>query len=328
MENIERIGIVSKDDLNEEFYFASLTEEAYRKGLLYENDIEKLQMDILALLAYKTERYTSGESSSVRVEIAESIMASNMYTIGIYLKAFPIPDDAISALSGENVMQLYTAGRRKIAAKLRTAKLLYGKVRDSRLKIENHCYNETVSGSLKQFFKTYNPDFKAQDINITADYPLCISINNLVGVEFIAQYLQALYCENMFCALFCKDSINNLLLGYDRHYSSLIFNIFEQVFTCGIGCVLANTDVWDLQLSSIKISQIYAALSDKPKDVVQSVVARAYSQLIKILGINNPMLLEYLQKCMPGIVFNILNGIKLNKLDAVFIQAKYFEIFQ
>ncbi|MEG1103637.1 MAG: DUF6179 domain-containing protein, partial [Oscillospiraceae bacterium] len=229
MENIERICIVSKDDLNEEFYFASLTEEAYRKGLLYENDIEKLQMDILALLAYKTERYTSGESSSVRVEIAESIMASNMYTIGIYLKAFPIPDDAISALSGESVMQLYTAGRRKIAAKLRTAKLLYGKVRDSRLKTENHCYNETVSGSLKQFFKTYNPDFKAQDINITADYPLCVSINNLVGVEFIAQYLQALYCENMFCALFRKDSINNLLLGYDKHYSSLIFNVFEQV---------------------------------------------------------------------------------------------------
>ncbi|MGB5824607.1 MAG: DUF6179 domain-containing protein, partial [Proteocatella sp.] len=95
MNNIEKISIISRNKLSEEFYFNSLLEEAYNLNLLSEADIEKIQLECLELLAYKTDRYIGSDNSSVQVDIAKNIMESNMYTIGLYLKSLPSPDDAI-----------------------------------------------------------------------------------------------------------------------------------------------------------------------------------------------------------------------------------------
>ena len=67
-------------------------------------------------------------------------------------------------------------------------------------------------------------------MKITADYPL---YNNLIGkldgVEFIKEYLNSLYLENLFCKKFSEDKIKYLLYGYSHDYKELIINIFEIV---------------------------------------------------------------------------------------------------
>lgn len=51
--------------------------------------------------------YTSGDSSSIRVGVAESIMNANLYTVGIYLKSFRDLEDAlIDADFSENEIEM------------------------------------------------------------------------------------------------------------------------------------------------------------------------------------------------------------------------------
>ena len=87
MANIEKKHIIDSNKLSGEQYFTSILQETYSNGLLCDSDMEKIQLQCIQLLAYKCERYSGGESSSIRVEAAESIMKSNLYTIGLYLKS-------------------------------------------------------------------------------------------------------------------------------------------------------------------------------------------------------------------------------------------------
>ena len=86
MANINKRHIIDKARLSGENYFTSLLQQACFSGILTENDLKRLQIQCIEFLAYKCKRYNSGDSSSIRVEIAESIMKSNLYSIGIYLK--------------------------------------------------------------------------------------------------------------------------------------------------------------------------------------------------------------------------------------------------
>lgn len=94
MGNIEKQCIINSNKLSSEFYFNSILQEAYICGLLNDSDLENIQLQCINLLAYKSDRYNMGESSSIRVETAESIMKSNLYSIGLYLKSLSDPDQA------------------------------------------------------------------------------------------------------------------------------------------------------------------------------------------------------------------------------------------
>ena len=112
---IDKIRVIDRMQLSEENYFQSLLEQAHRKGLVGDGDIERIQYDCLKLLARKVERYNSGDSSSIRVEKAQDIMASLLFTLGLWLKTYPNPDDAITVLQSEPIDEIYQKGRKRIA---------------------------------------------------------------------------------------------------------------------------------------------------------------------------------------------------------------------
>jgi hypothetical protein len=110
MVNIKNRHIIDSNNLNEESYFISILQEAYACGLLYDSDIENIQLQCIDFLAYKSENYNGGESSSIRVEVAENIMKSNLYTIGLYLKSLPDADSAVSELKSTRIDEIYKKG--------------------------------------------------------------------------------------------------------------------------------------------------------------------------------------------------------------------------
>ncbi|MEG1972700.1 MAG: DUF6179 domain-containing protein, partial [Oscillospiraceae bacterium] len=94
MDSIKKIQVLDRHLLREDAYFTSLIKEALQHQLLSDFDIKRIQTDTLKLLSSRIKDFTRGESSSVRSEIAESIMQSNLFAISIYLKSLPTPDDA------------------------------------------------------------------------------------------------------------------------------------------------------------------------------------------------------------------------------------------
>ena len=73
MMNLEQIHVINKAALSGKNYFASLMSQGRLCCLLMDKDIERLQLESLTLLAEQTEKWSRGESSSIRVEKAQEL---------------------------------------------------------------------------------------------------------------------------------------------------------------------------------------------------------------------------------------------------------------
>ena len=294
--------------------------------MITEDDILNLQMQILQLLDEIVYKYNGVDSSSIRKEIMEDISNSNIYTISIYLKSFRNPDEAIKSIKEQGLEIAYQEGRKKIDKMLNIIRLMYIKVKQNKLNIENDTYNDTINGGIQGFLKIYNPDFKAQDMKITADYPL---YNNLIGkldgVEFIKEYLSSIYLENLFCKKFSEEKIKYLLYGYSQDYKELIINIFEIVLLEVIACKLVKRDVQDLSISIAELNEIYLMLENKDKSEIENIINLVYKEICNELILDNEELQRYIKKNLSSVVEIITNAVKQKTLDKVFIQQKFVE---
>lgn len=324
MNEIEIISKIKREKLDERNYFKTLIEVAYEEQMITEEDILNLQIQILQLLDEIVYKYNGVDSSSIRKEMIEDISNSNIYTISIYLKSFRNLDEAIKILKENGIEIAYREGRKKIDKILNIIRVMYIKVKQNKLNIENDTYNDTIIGGIQGFLKIYDPDFRAQDMKITADYPL---YNNLIGkldgVEFIKEYLSSLYLENIFCKKFSEEKIKYLLYGYSHDYKKLIINIFEIVLLEVIACKLVERDIQDLSISTAELNEIYLMFEDKDKVEIEIIVGEVYKEICNELILDNEELQRYIKKNLNSFVEIITNAVKQNTLDKIFITQKF-----
>lgn len=324
MGDIETVSKINKQNLDERNYFKTLIEEAYSNKMLTDEDMANLQIQILQVLDENIYKYNGNESSSIRKEIAEDISNSNIYTISIYLKTFKNPDEAVKELKEKGLRTIYKNGRKKIDTMLNIIRVMYIKVKENKLNIQNDAYNDTITGGIKGFLKVYNPDFKAQDMKITADYPLYNNIiGKLDGVEFIKQYLNSIYLENTFCKKFSEEKIEYLLYGYSHDYQELIINIFEIVLLEAIACKLVKRNIQDITISISELNEIYKLLENKGKAEVRNIIIKAYQEVLYELNLEIEDYKTYIEKNLDNIIEMVLNSKRQKTLDKIFITQKF-----
>jgi hypothetical protein len=293
-------------------------------GMLSDIQLEKIQFDCLSLLAKKTERYNSGDSSSIRVEAAQHLLASIMFTIGVWLKTYPIPDDAVATVQKDGMDALYQNGRERIDRLIKSTKMLHSSIIGNLVQTENVFYRSTIVDGIKGFFKLYYPEFAAQEIHITADYPVHNPMERLLGIEFIQKYLECIYYENLFCAQFSAEDVHHLLCGYDEHYEQLLFNIYGPVLSAAIGCILSGRDVHRLEMAPSSIKNLSDLFRGKTRTEIEGILMEAAGQLSELLELSES-LKRYLSGSLPQIAAAIENAVLLKTLNRVFILPKYPE---
>lgn len=324
MTNIEKISKIKKEALSGEHYFESLLEQAYRSELLSDKQLEGIQHNCLSLLAKKVEQYNNGDSDSIRVEAAQSLLASIMFTIGLCLKAYPCPDDAVAELQNKSLANLFQKGREDVDRLIKATKLLHASLIGQLMETKNVFYNSTVVDGIKGFFKLYSPEFTAQEIHITADYPVHHRIEPLAGIEFIQKYLECLYFENLFCVQFSKVDLHHLLCGYREDYEELLFNIYEQVLTAALGCILSGRNVYRLALTPEDVEGLNTLFDGKKREAIAELLVEALDSLSGSMGLGNP-LKDYLRESLPQIAVSIENALQLKNLDRVFVVPRDLE---
>lgn len=326
MKDIDIADRIMNKNLDEKNYFKTLIEEAYFNKKLTDEDIANLHIQILRLLDEMIYKYNGNESSSIRKEIAEDILRSNDYTISIYLKTLNDPEEAINQLKRKNLRYIYQEGRKKINKMLNIIRVMYIKIKKNKLNIQNGTYNDTIVNGIKGFLKIYDPDFKAHDMKITADYPLYNNlIGKLEGVEFINQYLNFICLENTFCKKFPENKIEYLLYGYSHDFQKLIINIFEIILLETIACKLVNRDIRDLAISTSELDEIYNILKDKEKVKIKDIIEKACQEILYDLELDDKLYQEYINENMGDIIEIIINAEEQKTLDKVFITQRFIE---
>lgn len=180
--------------------------------------------ELLPIVAKLTERYTSGESTSVTYERARELMGAVQYCIQELQQ-----EDALAVKKGLTAEQAYALGLEKVKEKVRFATKQYARLMQNFDAYGNRNYQETVVKALSGFLVYYNVEFEPQENVITMDYPTIISIRNQSGVDAIARYLSYILLEQRFLQGLSHENVIRILEEYDRDYGEQFYNIARVV---------------------------------------------------------------------------------------------------
>lgn len=321
MMNLERIHVINKAALSGKNYFASMMLQGRLCCLLTDKDIERLQLESLALLAEQTEKWSRGESSSIRVEKAQELLASVYYTVGLALKAYPSPEDAIDALKREGLDLLFRIGQEQITGKIRAARRMHQAMKKKLFRTRNVFYRSTVADGIDGFFKLYRPEFSAQEIHITVDYPAFMDVTDLIGIEFIEGYLKNIGFENQFLLLFSANSVHHLLCGLDENYPQIPMNIYEPVLAAALGCVLTDQSIREL---SCDLDTLKELLDGRSREEIEGLLCAALRQMMAELDCSSGLAV-YLRSSLPKLALLIQNAMRMGHLETIVLIPVYPE---
>ena len=196
---------------------------------LTEQESQRFQSDLLWALADQLGRYTAGKSSSVPQEAAQKVMESMLYCISSELSTRP---DPAAAVRGTSAAELFRRGAERVKSMVSDAELLYRQVLQTRTETDLIAYNTTLDQTIPGFFKTYDPEYAAQENGALTgfpDYPLLSDDQSRGGILYIKNYLEELLRENRFCAKYRKNYIRAVLLLYGRKYKMNYQGLFVNI---------------------------------------------------------------------------------------------------
>ena len=313
MNELRRINKIDKSGLSNKDYFSSLLLIAAEQNIINQNDFARIQTEIYGLLKQKTESYSSGKSSSARNELAAAFIRSVFYSAGIYLKQLDSPEEALVQIKTASLAELEHKGFEIIGKKLERAKLIHTKLVRNLFKTQNVFYRSTLVDGINGFFKLYRPEFSADEIHITADYPLYIRINDLAGIEFIEKYLLYASFENKFCKYFDPVRVHTLLLNLNENYAKLIMNIYEPVLTASLCAVLTKQDPYELSPNSTELRII---LKEKTESEISQMLSICSSKLNEQLRVPT-QLGAYIKMSVPQLAFSLRRASEQNCLERI-----------
>ncbi len=308
--------------LNDAQYVPSLIQEACRLNLLSEAELELIRLRMIELLKRQVERYTGGESSSVREETAQNLIRSALFSIGLYFKSLRDDDERVLALKNTKMTELYQKSRPLLKKQIADARVMLKMVQNNRLRTDNIAYNDTIDRALPGFFKTYDMEFASDEITAAIDYPLCLDKMEAAGIEYISGYLKKLYYENLFCRKFSETDIGMLLNGYDRRHRELLINIFLLVLKNSLGSALLGHSARRLEIRGSDREGLSKMLSRLGRTELYAALKNAAGRLMEELDIESGFLREYLLCAVREILPELQNALKHDSLGAVFPELR------
>jgi len=318
---IEKQYSINKDNLDKSNYLQSLLSESVRLKLLNAEEINSIRLQLADMITMETRSYTQGDSSSVTVETAQSLMMSIIYTLDFYLKSLSSTDKCLDAIKFMKLTDIYTKGKELIKNQIEKTKIFLDLIQRNKISTDNIAYNDTIE-SLADFPKKYNPIFAAHDLVVSIDYPLCIDRMDTCGVEYISIYLEKLYWENEFCKKFSMENISNLLNGYSNENTELLINIFGLVLANSLGSVLLKRSAKDLRIVENDCLYLQHSLISMPSMDYESEIYSSTVKIIDELEIENEFLKNYIHETVDSISARIKELLKLNKLSNIFTAMK------
>ena len=283
---------------------------------LSETEEQSIQAKLFALLARRTELYTMGEHSSVRIETAQELLQSVIFCLNLYLKQ---SGNKRKLLAQADLEELFKLGQGVIEERLELGKKLYRIACDSAPEIENTSYKDTLR-NIGDFFKRYDYRFFAHLIPCDIDYQLCNPVQEgLQGVEYINQYLGRIIIENSFVSKFENSIVERLLNSYCSDYKGLVINIYAPLAANAVGLALLHEEVRSLCITEAdgeRLVKLFEPLSVTPaKKALGDAAERACAEL----KISDASSVRYLRKTAEELFPRIEAALPHGGLDGVFV---------
>jgi hypothetical protein len=321
--DIEKPSHLRKDILDPNHYTLDLIEEARRAGLINQPALDSIQAQLMSLLGELIIRYTKGDSASLKIENAQGLLLSILYSIDVYISSIPNPEDAIALLKADNLKEIYEKGLALVASCVANTKNLYQEIMDKKLDLPIQAYHLTLDEALPDFINNYDELFHAQDITVSMDYPLLFDDMRIQGVFYIKQYLENLAIETQFCSLFPKQDVAKLLANYGQVYRidtrEALINVFEVLLTNSLFSTLAGNKAIELDISKLQYELLREKFKGLDNGQCSSLINEATEALIKDLGIDQANLRAYIRNFKKVIMPRFISALGHDCLENIII---------
>lgn len=284
--------------------------------VLTEEDEINIQAKLWLLLKRRTELYTMGEHSSVRVETAQELLQSINFCLDLYLKQ---SKNTKKLLATADLEELFTLGQRALEEQLELGKKLYNRACLTAPEIQNISYRDTLR-SIGGFFKHYDYRFFAHHIPCDIDYQLCNPVkDSLQGIEYINAYLGRIIVENDFIGRFETKRVESLLNSCCSDYKGLLINLYAPVAANAVGLALLHEDVGALNITAEdnnRLTALFGPLSVTPAKIALHEAALNASSSLQI---NEPSSVRYLRKTAEELFPRIEAALPHGNLGGIFV---------
>lgn len=202
--------------------------------------------ELIPVVAWLTDRYTSKESSSVTYEKAGQLMEAVLFCIRENEMVQEEKEITGSLLLREeewSAQEAYEAGYEKVLQKVQLVRELFNRTSGSFCAYGNLNYRDTFEGGIPGFLKVYDARFFPQNPVITMDYPILKRLNDLQGVDEVYEYLQCICLEQLFLNRLPAESIREVLEQYHSDYANLYCNICNLILRDLLKCMMSGKNV-------------------------------------------------------------------------------------
>jgi hypothetical protein len=278
-------------------------------------DLAAFQERFLRLLEHRTAIYTQGDSTSVPTHVAADLLRSICFVLGIDPETREIPERLLRVDLAEEYKRRLADIERRVA----DARQLWVDVCAAMPLIPNIALRDTLV-AIGDFFKQYDFRSMAHDIPCMIDYPLCHPVpSELLGVDWIAEYLRRLMIEAEFLGQFEVAAIERVLAAGCADYVEDVFNLYEPVATNAIGLALIGADARGRVIGDPECEAIAARLRPLGDGARERVLREAAEAACDALGIADAVAREYLGELAPELLPRIEVGLARGSLGGVFV---------
>jgi len=328
---LERIKLIQESELKQEFYFHSFFQVLCDKNLIAPSAVEQIQLGLIDLLSKEVDRFTNWESSSVPVEKAQDILRSVTYSIGVYLKSITDIQCKIDILTQESMTTLFYRGMEEVSKLKNECKdLLDWNIKNYK-KVNHIAYQDTILEGLPLFFHDYNIEFSADEMAGSIDYQLFHSVEGLIGVEYIHEYLTRLKLENEFLLNFQEFNIERLMKAFHKDCEHMLINLFELVITNALGCEMVGVSITELVIRESDLEWLIDKLTVLKKEEIIKLLMITLERLRDKLPMQQESV-DYFKASLPELAGRISSNLQHNTLNQIFItnevvleELEYFE---
>lgn len=189
--------------------------------------------ELLPIVAELTEKYTSGESTSVSYEKARQLMEAVLYCM-------EQGNAGNQLISGEKVPAeiVYRRGYEKLICRVKETQAFYNELIMDFCAYGNKNYNDTVTGAIPGFFRYYDVRFAPQETVITMDYPTICPTGARRGIDAVQTYVEYISLEQKFMNLLPRDYVYGILYRFQPDYQKQFYNICSIVLRHILACMM------------------------------------------------------------------------------------------
>lgn len=180
--------------------------------------------ELVPIVSDLAERFTSKESSSITYERARQFMEAATYCIAHF---FDVGGEAPMSREIPPAKDAYRLGYEAVIEKVKITQRKYNELATFFDHYGNIAYRDTVQKAIPGFFMYYDVRFAPTENIITMDYPVFGLDMELEGIDMIAQYLDAIYEEQIFLQRFPRQFIIEELRSFHPKYEKEIINLKE-----------------------------------------------------------------------------------------------------